>query len=152
MIAKNCDGRVPQPGAFSAEDEAILLMASDALVSARAAMADQFIHAAIAATFAVVAEANRYFAGQEPWALKKTDPARMATVLYVTAEVIRRVAIQCQAVMPQSAEKLLDLVAAPADQRSFAFAGERGALVSGTPLPAPEPVFPRYLDAPGGGT
>ena len=125
MIAKNCDGKVPAPGAFSDEDKAILQMADDALVSARAAMADQAIHAAIAATFAVVAEANRYFAGQEPWALKKTDPARMATVLYVTAEVIRRVAIQCQAVMPQSAAKLLDLVAAPQNQRDFAFAGEQ---------------------------
>jgi methionyl-tRNA synthetase len=151
MIAKNCDGKVPQPGAFSTEDTAILRMADEALASARACMADQAIHAAIAATFAVVAEANRYFAGQEPWALKKTDPARMATVLYVTAEIIRRVAIQCQAVMPQSAAKLLDLVAAPQDKRDFAFAGERGALTAGTLLPAPEPVFPRYVDAAEGG-
>ncbi len=151
MIAKNCDGKVPEPGAFSAEDAAILRMADEALVSARACMADQAIHAAIAATFAVVAEANRYFAGQEPWALKKTDPARMATVLYVTTEIIRRVAIQCQAVMPQSAAKLLDLVAAPQDQRDFTFAGEAGALTAGTPLPAPEPVFPRYVDADEGG-
>jgi methionyl-tRNA synthetase len=151
MIAKNCDGMVPQPGAFTAGDKAMLLMADEALVSARSAMAEQSIHTAIAATFAVVAEANRYFAGQEPWALKKTDPARMATVLYVTAEIIRRVAIQCLAVMPQSAAKLLDLVAAPQDQRDFAFAGEKGALIPGAPLPAPEPVFPRYVDAAEGG-
>jgi methionyl-tRNA synthetase len=146
MIAKNCEGKVPEPGALSPEDAAILAMADAALDEARAAMSEQAIHTAIAATFAVIAEANRYFAGQEPWALKKTDPARMATVLYVTAEVIRRVSIQCQAVMPQSAAKLLDLVAAPANQRSFAFAGERGALVPGTPLPEPSPVFPRYVE------
>jgi methionyl-tRNA synthetase len=146
MIAKNCEGKVPEPGALSPEDAAILAMADAALDEARAAMSEQAIHTAIAATFAVIAEANRYFAGQEPWALKKTDPARMATVLYVTAEVIRRVSIQCQAVMPQSAAKLLDLVAAPANQRSFAFAGERGALVPGAPLPAPSPVFPRYVE------
>jgi hypothetical protein len=41
---------------------------------------------------------NRYFAGEEPWALKKTDPARMDTVLYVTAEVVRQVAILAQPV------------------------------------------------------
>jgi methionyl-tRNA synthetase len=151
MIAKNSEAKVPEPGPLSTEDKAILTMADAALDDARAAMAEQAIHTAIAATFAVVAEANRYFAGQEPWALKKSDPARMATVLYVTAEVIRRVAIQCQAVIPQSAAKLLDLVAAPADQRDFTYAGERGALVPGTPLPAPEPVFPRYVDAPEGG-
>jgi methionyl-tRNA synthetase len=151
MIAKNCGGTVPQPGAFSAEDKAILDMADQALANASAAMAEQSIHTAIAATFAVISETNRYFAGQEPWALKKSDPARMETVLYVTAEVIRRVAIQCQAVMPQSASKLLDLVAAPANQREFSYAGDRGSLVPGTPLPAPEPVFPRYVEADEGG-
>jgi methionyl-tRNA synthetase len=45
------------------------------------------------AVWAVVADANRYFAGEAPWALAKTDPARQGTVLYVTAEVIRQVAI-----------------------------------------------------------
>ena len=147
MIGKNCDGKVPEPGTLNADDQAILDMADAALVTARAAMAEQSIHTAVAATFAVVAEANRYFAGQEPWALKKTDPARMATVLYTTAEVIRRIAIQCQAVIPQSAAKLLDLVAVPEDRRSFAHAGTSGALVAGTPLPAPAGVFPRYVEA-----
>jgi methionyl-tRNA synthetase len=149
MIGKNCDGKVPEPGTLNSEDQAILDMADAALVSARAAMAEQSIHTAVAATFAVVAEANRYFAGQEPWSLKKTDPARMATVLYTTAEVIRRIAIQCQAVIPQSAAKLLDLVAVSQGQRSFVDASASGALVAGTPLPAPTGVFPRYVEAEG---
>lgn len=150
MINKNCDGKVPEPGALNADDQAILDMADAALVSARAAMAEQSIHTAVAATFAVVAEANRYFAGQEPWALKKTDPARMATVLYTTAEVIRRIAIQCQAVIPQSASKLLDLVAVAQDQRTFAHAGASCALMASTPLPVPTGIFPRYVEAEGG--
>lgn len=55
-------------------------------------MDDQALHhlCASVGSFAVVAEANRDFAGQEPWVLRKTDLARMGTVLYVTAEVIRR--------------------------------------------------------------
>jgi methionyl-tRNA synthetase len=94
----------------------------------------------------VVADANRYFASQEPWALRKTDPARMATVLYVTAEVVRQVGILVQPVMPHSASKLLDLVAAPAAERSFASLGEGGRVKPGTPLPPAEPVFPRYVE------
>jgi methionyl-tRNA synthetase len=47
--------------------------------------------------------------------------------------------------MPGSCEKLLDLVAAPADKRDFAALGEAGRLVPGTPLEAPKPVFPRYV-------
>ncbi|MEM9106960.1 MAG: methionine--tRNA ligase, partial [Pseudomonadota bacterium] len=89
MIAKNCDGKLPQPGVFQEPDLA-MLAATDALLDkTREAMDKQAIHSALAAIFAVVSEANRYFAGQEPWALKKTDPERMGTVLYVTAEVIR---------------------------------------------------------------
>lgn len=146
MIAKNCDAKVPTPGAFSEADAAILDQAAAALDLARSAMAEQAIHTALGAIFAVVAEANRYFASQEPWALKKTDPARMETVLYTTAETIRRVAILCLAYIPGSAEKLLDLLDVPADQRDFAHLDGAFALRAGKPLPAPQPVFPRYVE------
>ncbi|WP_159586033.1 methionine--tRNA ligase [Chelativorans xinjiangense] len=147
MIAKNCDGKVPERGALAEADATILDRAEKALETAREAMGRQAIHAALAAVFEVVAEANRYFAGQEPWALRKSDPARMETVLYTTAEVLRRVGILCQPYIPASAEKLLDLLAVPADKRLFADIGEAGALQPGTPLPAPQPVFPRYVEA-----
>ncbi|QPC87737.1 methionine--tRNA ligase [Mesorhizobium sp. NBSH29] len=146
MIAKNVGGVVPARGPETDADNAILTMATDALGSARKAMADQAPHHALAAIFGVVAEANRYFAGQEPWALKKTDPARMETVLYTTAEVIRRVALQCQPFIPGSATKLLDMLAVSADARNFEHVDAAHSLVSGTPLPAPTPVFPRYVD------
>jgi methionyl-tRNA synthetase len=95
----------------------------------------------------VVADANRYFAGEAPWALAKSDPARQRTVLYVTAEVIRQVGILCQPFMPASAGKLLDLLAIPAEQRSFAMLGSPSTRIAGdTALPAPAPVFPRYVE------
>jgi methionyl-tRNA synthetase len=146
MIAKNCDGVVPRRGELSDADKAILEQASEVLATARKTMADQGIHLALAAIFAVVAEANRYFAAQEPWALKKSDPARMETVLWTTAEVIRRVALLCQPFVPGSAAKLLDLLAVPSDGRDFAHVAESHALVPGTALPAPQPVFPRYVE------
>ena len=146
MIAKNCGGVVPKRGDLAEADTAILAQADAALETARKAMAEQTIHQALAAIFGVVAEANRYFAGQEPWALKKTDPARMETVLWTTAETIRRVGILCQPFMPQSAAKLLDLLAIDADKRQFDHVGDAHALTPGTALPAPQPVFPRYVE------
>jgi methionyl-tRNA synthetase len=144
MIAKNCNGVVPQRGELADADKAILDQALAALVTARKAMAEQGIHHALAAIFAVVAEANRYFAAQEPWALKKSDPARMETVLWTTAEVIRRVGIMCQPFIPASAAKLLDLLAVT--DRDFIHVDEAHALVPGAALPAPQPVFPRYVE------
>ncbi|TBN08322.1 methionine--tRNA ligase [Agrobacterium cavarae] len=145
MIVKNCDGQIPTPGAFTDEDKAMLAAADALLASCRDEMNKQMIHKALASIIAVVSETDRYFASQEPWALKKTDPERMGTVLYVTAEVVRQIGILLQPFMPVSCEKLLDLVASPADKRDFAALGEAGRLVPGTPLEAPKPVFPRYV-------
>lgn len=145
MIVKNCDGQIPTPGEFTDEDKAMLSSADALLEICREEMGKQAIHKALAAIIAVVSETDRYFAGQEPWALKKTDPTRMGTVLYVTAEVVRQIAILLQPVMPESSSKLLDLVAASDDARDFASLGEAGRLKPGTPLEAPKPVFPRYV-------
>ena len=145
MIVKNCDGKIPECGLLTDEDKALLVQADALLASTRDDMGKQLIHRALASIIAVVSETDRYFASQEPWALKKTDPARMATVLYVTADVVRQIGILLQPFMPDSAAKLLDLIAIPADKRDFAALGEAGRLVAGTPLEAPKPVFPRYV-------
>jgi methionyl-tRNA synthetase len=82
-----------------------------------------------------------------PWELRKSNPARMGTVLYVTAEVLRQVAILVQPAMPDAAAKLLDMLAVDADSRGFSALGIKGCLKSGTPLPAPQALFPRYAEA-----
>lgn len=146
MVAKQCAGMVPKPGSFSANDQAILAMADAMVDKARAAMTTQALHLVLGTVWAVVAEANRYFAGEAPWALSKTDPARMETVLYVTAEIIRQVAILAQPFMPESAGRILDLLAVPEGERDFARLGGSVRLASEVALPAPVPVFPRYIE------
>jgi methionyl-tRNA synthetase len=137
---------LPEPGAFTDNDKAILTQADGMIGLARAAMASQQIHQALNAVWAVVAEANRYFAGEAPWALAKTDPPRQATVLYVTAEVVRQIAILAQPAMPAASAKMLDSLGIPPDARDFAALGGAARIKAGTALPAPVPVFPRYVD------
>ncbi|MFZ1773972.1 MAG: methionine--tRNA ligase [Rhizobiaceae bacterium] len=144
MIAKNCDGLVPDPSASNADDAALLSSADAALETARELMQTQQIHRALEAIFAVVSEGDRYVDTQAPWTLKKTDPERMKAVLYTVAETVRRIALLTSAFMPDASAKLLDLLAVPAEKRSFAAFGE--VLVPGTPLPAPQGVFPRYVE------
>ncbi|WP_315703933.1 MULTISPECIES: methionine--tRNA ligase [unclassified Bradyrhizobium] len=146
MIAKQLGGVLPEPGAFSANDKAILAEADAMIGAARKAMATQQIHQWLNAVWSVVAEANRYFAGEAPWALAKTDPPRQRTVLYVTAEVIRQVAILTQPVMPAASAKLLDSLGIPDDERSFDRLGGEVRIAPGTQLPAPQAVFPRYIE------
>jgi methionyl-tRNA synthetase len=158
MIARNCGGAVPDPREARPQPEDLAMLArADALIGeARRRMANFEIHLYVSAVFEVVAEANRYFAGAAPWALAKTDPARMRLVLYATAEVLRIAAILLQPIMPDSMGKLLDLLGVPADARSFSAletgdkAGRLDAarrLEPGRALPPPAPIFPRYVEA-----
>ena len=113
---------------------------------ARAAMEEYALHQVLADIWHVVAQANRYFAAEEPWAKRKSDPARMATILFVTAEVLRVVAIFVQPFMPAKMSELLDLLGVPADARAFAHATAEHRLEADTALPAPSPIFPRYVE------
>jgi methionyl-tRNA synthetase len=146
MIAKNFGGVLPAPGPLSANDTAMLAAADAMIGKAREAMKTRQLHQVLNAVWAVVADANRYFAGEAPWALAKTDPARQGTVLHTTAEVIRQVAILAQPFMPQSAGRMLDLLAIPQGERDFAALGGGARIAAGSQLPAPAPVFPRYVE------
>jgi len=146
MIAKQYEGGLPEPGAFSDNDKAILAQADGMIELARTAMATQQIHQYLNAVWAVVAEANRYFAGEAPWALAKTDPPRQRTVLYVTAEVVRQIAILAQPVTPEASARLLDSLGIPAEARDFASLGGAARIEPGTKLPAPVGIFPRYIE------
>ena len=147
MIGKNCDAALPAPQEFSAEDKAMLSLFDGLKEKTDAAMRGHELHNYLAVVMDAVSEANRYFASQEPWALKKTDPARMGTVLYVTAELVRQAAILLQPVIPEGAGKLLEALSVAPDARDFSYLGKAHRLVSGTILPVPQGVFPRLTVA-----
>jgi methionyl-tRNA synthetase len=138
---------VPESGELTGDDQIILAEADASFARVEQAMDDFAIHRALEIIWALVANANRYFASQEPWAHRKTNPKRMETILYVTAEVTRQIAILVQPVMPDSAGRLLDQLAVPQDARDFAALGPKGRLKAGTALPQPQPVFPRHVEA-----
>jgi methionyl-tRNA synthetase len=146
MIDKNCGGKIPAPGAFTEADKTILAAADAIYGTAREAMDRQGIKHYLDAVWGVVADANRYFAGEEPWAKRKTDVKRMETILYVTAEVVRQVAILAQPVTPAAAAKLLDGLGQGPQARTFAALGEAGRLQPGTAIPPPSGAFPRYVE------
>jgi methionyl-tRNA synthetase len=144
MIAKAFGGRLPEPAEFTPADKTILAAADNMIVAARKHMKTQQLHQVLNAVWAVVADANRYFASEEPWAKAKTDPKRQGTILYVTAEVLRQVAILAQPFVPAAAANMLDQLAIPAGERAFDRQATR--IKAGVTLPPPKPVFPRYVE------
>ncbi len=146
MIAKNCDGKIPEPGTPTADDQALTNAVDKLLPFLRREFGEQSFHKALAEIWRVVGLANKYVDAQAPWALRKTDPARMNTVLYTLAETIRNLAMTAQPFVPASAATMLDQLAVPEADRDFSQYGAPGALKPGAELPAPKPVFPRYVE------
>jgi methionyl-tRNA synthetase len=149
MIAKGFEGRVPEPDAFTDADAALIAKADAVYRIARAAMDKQAIKTWLDAVWDVIGEADRYFANEKPFD-KGLSAARKGTILYVTAEVVRQLAILVQPAMPASAGKLLTLLGQGTDQadasRTFSALGPAGRLKPGTLLPEPQGIFPRYVD------
>jgi methionyl-tRNA synthetase len=145
MIATNCEGKMPNPSQFTEADLAILGEADALLGKARLAMQSFALHVILADIWRVVGDANRYFAAEQPWVKRKTDPVRMGTILYVTTEVLRTIAILSQPFMPTAMEALLDLLGIAPQHRDFEHIASTSA--SGRPLPIPSAIFPRYVEA-----
>ena len=128
MIVKNLGGVLPAPGNAS-EDVELLDLVGKAANGEIPAAFDRFafsvgIEAWIRAVFAC----NQYIDVQAPWALRKSDPERMAAVLGTLVVAVRHLAEAIAPIIPDSAAKLIALIDA----------GEGGA-----PIPQPTPLFPR---------
>jgi len=146
MVNKNCDAKVPAPGEFSDDDNALLATVDGLLDVVRDALDAQAFHTALEKIWTEIRAANSYVDRQAPWTLKKEDPDRMQTVLYVLADVIRQLALITQPFVPEAAGKMLDQVAVAEDARDFTSFGEVGRLAPGAELPKPEGIFPRFVE------
>jgi len=150
LVFKNLDGVIPAfPQKLQTEDAALIEAADGLLDAVRAEMDKQAFHEALRLVWEVIAKANRYIDQAAPWALKKTDPDRMAEVLAVLLETIRQVAILIQPIMPVSAARLLDQLLIEEGARDFAVIGGAGRIASAQTIARPEGVFPRFMDEKG---
>jgi methionyl-tRNA synthetase len=144
QIAKNLEGRLPAPGTRT-EDDLVLLDAAEALpLKLREKIDRQALHEALEETWKVIRAANSYIDRQAPWALKKTDPPRMADVLRLLVDTLRPIATVLQPFMPDSMARMLDQLGVPENQRSIA--DLQTPLPGSIFLPSPQGVFPRWVE------
>ncbi|HWX49139.1 MAG TPA: methionine--tRNA ligase [Roseomonas sp.] len=146
LIQRNCDGRLPaieKPDPSDAE----LLEAAAALPERVAeALNRQAFHEALERIWAVSRLGNSWIDAQKPWSLKKTDVARMATVLRHLHTALRALATVLQPFMPDTMARMLDQLGVASEARSLAALD--APLSDGTPLPPPSPLFQKIQDEP----
>jgi methionyl-tRNA synthetase len=147
LIARNLDGVLPAKGTETLEDAGLLTMADALPGLVRAAIERQTFHEALDEIWKLIRAANVYIDHQAPWALNKTDKARMATVLRVLVDTIRVIATLLQPFMPTSMANMLEQLGVPVHARTIA--ALEAPLADGIHLPAPRGVFPRYVEPAG---
>lgn len=143
FVQKHVEARVPKPGALREVDEALLNRAYDLLPAVREFMESQSLSRYAESVWTLVADANKYVDYQAPWSLRKTDPERMRTVLFVLMEVLRCLGLLITPIMPVSMEKLLDSLNIPSSERDFKALNGNHKIEAGSLLPEPEVLFPR---------
>lgn len=85
---KRYDGKVPQPAALTADDQAMLDAIQPAFEKVTALLEAVKLKQALTEAMALAHEANRYLNLKEPWKQIKTDPAAAATSVFVALRVI----------------------------------------------------------------
>jgi methionyl-tRNA synthetase len=144
LIARNCGGILPERGPATEDDTEIAAAVAALPDAMRPKLLRQAYGEALDEAWKVIRAANGYVDHQAPWVLRKTHPARMATVLRVLADVLRGVATCLQPFMPGSMAAMLDQLGVPADARQLAHLAT--PLPGGITLPPPKGIFPRFTD------
>lgn len=153
MIFKNMDGILKVDYDHTEADEALYAAVDLGVAGLRRAFADLAFSDGLDAWMRAVFACNQYVDEQAPWALRKSDPARMEAVLMTLFRVVRALAIAVRPVVPASIDALLDQMGLAADGRDYAALGRTEwfaeLAASGFVVDKPVGVFPR-LELPEG--
>ncbi|MDC0618409.1 methionine--tRNA ligase [Candidatus Pelagibacter sp.] len=127
---KNCQSKVPDIKNFIDEDLLMLNKFSDNMTLIRKEIDNQNINYYINFIINALFEANKYFNDQEPWK-KKDDPQRLATIVYTSLEMIRKITFMLYPIIPESAIKALNIFDLKEEDIDFNSIGENNFLKSG---------------------
>ncbi|MBX6375729.1 MAG: methionine--tRNA ligase [Acetobacteraceae bacterium] len=146
LIQRNCDARLPERTPPTDSDRELLDAAAALPDRLRALLDRQAFHEALEQVWTVVRLGNSWIDREKPWALRKTDPARMAAVLRTLHDAMRVLATVLQPFMPDTMSRMLDQLGVPAEARSLAALAT--PLPGGIALPPPAPLFQKIQDPP----
>ena len=148
FIAKNCGGGFVASAPVTEIDAALRArVAAACRVELPAAFDRLAFSVGIEAWMQAVFACNQYVDEQAPWALRKTDPARMERVLATLCGCIRDLAVAISPVAPSAAARMLDSLCIPQEQRDLAALSGEDPALGAIRVESPTPVFPR-LDLP----
>jgi methionyl-tRNA synthetase len=146
MIAKDCAGKIPKPGALQPQDNALAKQTQEAIAEVLEQYNNLGFSKALEEIWSVIAATDKYLTTEQPWALtdSEADQQRRATILWTTAEVLRVVTALTHPVLPESTAKVWTLLGQSEPLGHVSLESLRfGDLKPGTTLGKSQALFPR---------
>jgi methionyl-tRNA synthetase len=150
MMEKNCGGRVPQPGALHAQDEALAKQSQAAIGDVLELYDKLGFSRALEIIWSLIAAADKYLASEQPWALgdSEADKQRRGTILWTASEVLRVATALAHPVLPESTARVWTLLGQSGQVNSQELDALRwGQLKPGALLGKSQALFPRIEKA-----
>ncbi|MFC4561933.1 methionine--tRNA ligase [Nocardiopsis mangrovi] len=140
MAAKNL-GAIPEAGELTDDDRRVLAGSAAAFATVGAHLDASKFKAGLQEAMRTVAEANKYISDQAPWALKKTDPERMATVLHVALQLVSDANTLLTPFLPESANKVYAMLGGTGVWTGMPRIDEGADTIGGAGTPTSYPVI-----------
>lgn len=142
FIYKQCDGVLHVPTQLQSQDKAILTGLENCLLDMRNAVEHQALHKVCDVIWQCIYDANAYVDSEKPWSLRKENPERMQTVLYVLCNVIKRLALLTFPILPKASASILNFLG----ESEFSYQSFDVMLPDGIRIKEPHPLFPRIIE------
>ena len=110
FLKKNCENKIPKSNILSSEDKALTNKLKNNVKKLNELISKQELNVYIKKVIEYSFDSNKYFNDSEPWTLKKNDKKKMESVLYSIVEQIKNISILLLPIIPNSSNKILDII------------------------------------------
>jgi len=121
MCQKYFGGTLAEGGESAELDGELKALATEVITNYEKQMDAYQFHNALSEAFRLISRANKYIDETAPWVLAKSEETkpRLLSVMKNLCEAIRISAVLVSPVMPESAEKIFNLLGVPAEGRAW---------------------------------
>jgi methionyl-tRNA synthetase len=145
FINTKFNGEIPT-AKLTAEDETVLRTVKEKVEEAAQEFQETKLQPAANTLISIGRVGNQYLNDKEPWKLIKTDREKAATVLYVTAQVVKAIIVVSAPFMPDTAERLWQTLNLPGSVHESRWEEALKPLEAGHKIAKAKPLF-RKIDA-----
>lgn len=144
LLHKYYNGLVPTPENFSEMDQSALKYINDQSSEIGNLIEKYHFRKALSEAMNLARSGNKYLAESEPWKLIKTEPGKVATIMYVATQISAALGIVFEPFMPEVSKKLRHLL--NFDLNSWSDLGSNELISPGHMVSKPELLFSKIED------